>query len=355
MTLLLDRVESVRRKRETGLPSFGQKLKLEREKRKITLEQISVSTKIGIRMLQALEEDNFNQLPGGIFNRGFVRAYSRFLGLDEDQTIADYLQASGDALPASTETAARGEGSGENAAHENVTRENKDKDDKVSRLEASADAPPRQVPWGVFAGVLLVVALALSFWSHRRREHTREAVRPTPATPATQVSGEVSGSDLPTTTLRTTGSPQNIASLNCLPRRNSRRVYRRHPGARGILDHDHRRRQNYLVRTFARWQRARDPRPERNHRQDRKRWRRRLSIQRKEGRYRRRIRGGQDRYFWSSRNLTDCRATAFDALSFSLSFLPFTAHPPPFNANWLPLNASSLRHQPIPLRWGGNV
>ena len=106
-----------------GLPSFGEKLKLEREKRKITLEQISVSTKIGTRMLQALEEDNFNQLPGGIFNRGFVRAYSRFLGLDEDQTIADYMQASGDALPASTETAAREDGSREDATREN--RENK--------------------------------------------------------------------------------------------------------------------------------------------------------------------------------------------------------------------------------------
>src|SRR6266478_10258856 len=218
MTLLLDRVESVRRKRETGLPSFGQKLKLEREKRNITLEQISVSTKIGIRMLQALEEDKFNQLPGGIFNKGFVRAYSRFLGLDEDQTISDYLQASGDALPASTETAARGEGSGENAAHENVTRENKDKDDKVSRLEASADAPPRQVPWGVFAGALLVVALALSFWSHRRREQAREAVRPTPATPATQVSGQVSGSDLPTTTLPTTGSPTGVSAPSPVPK-----------------------------------------------------------------------------------------------------------------------------------------
>jgi len=210
MTLLLDRVESVRRKRETGLPSFGQKLKQEREKRNITLEQISVSTKIGIRMLQALEEDKFNQLPGGIFNKGFVRAYSRFLGLDEDQTIADYVQASGDALPASTETASRGEGSHEDAAHENLTRENKDKD-KVSRLDASADAPPRQVPWGMFAGALLVVALALSFWSHRRREHARQADRPTPATVATQVSGQVSGSDLPTTSSPTTGSPTGVS------------------------------------------------------------------------------------------------------------------------------------------------
>jgi cytoskeleton protein RodZ len=208
---------AVRRKRETRLPSFGAKLKLEREKRKITLEQISVSTKIGTRMLQALEEDNFNQLPGGIFNRGFVRAYSRFLGLDEDQTIADYMQASGDALPAATETAAYGDGSRENAAHEDATRENKDKD-KVSRLEATADAPTRQVPWGVFAAVLLAVALALSFWSHRRREHMRQAVRPTPATAATQTSGQLSVSDLPTTSSPTTGSPTGVSAPSVVPK-----------------------------------------------------------------------------------------------------------------------------------------
>jgi cytoskeleton protein RodZ len=172
-------------------------------------------------MLQALEDDNFNQLPGGIFNRGFVRAYSRFLGLDEDQTIADYMQASGDAPPASTETVSHEEGSRENAAHEEVAREHRDKDrdkdkDKVSRLEASADAPPRQVPWGVFAGALLVVALALSFWSHRRREHMREAVRPTPAAAATPASGQVSGSDFPTT-----GSPTGVSAPSAVPKTSS--------------------------------------------------------------------------------------------------------------------------------------
>jgi cytoskeleton protein RodZ len=211
---------AIRQKRESRLPSFGQKLKLEREKRKITLEQISVSTKIGIRMLQALEEDNFNQLPGGIFNKGFVRAYSRFVGLDEDQTIADYLQASGDALPVSPESAAHGDGSRENAAtHEGAARENRNKDqERVSRLEASADAPPRQVPWGVFAGALLVVALALSFWSHRRREHASEAVRPTPATPAAQVSDGASVSDLPTTSSPTNGSPTGVPAPSVVPK-----------------------------------------------------------------------------------------------------------------------------------------
>jgi len=167
------------------LPSFGEKLKQEREKRKISLEQISSSTKIGTRMLQALEEDKFNQLPGGIFNKGFVRAYSRCVGLDEDQTVAEYLQASGDAPPPRTEI-----GGPEDGERKNVAREN---EQNVRRLEAISDAPARQLPWGLFAAFLLVVALALSFWSHRERERTRQSVRPAPTTATAPSPGAAGG------------------------------------------------------------------------------------------------------------------------------------------------------------------
>src|SRR5690349_16815994 len=56
---------------ETHVSSFGKQLKQEREQRGISLEDISQSTKISTRFLQALEGDHFNQLPGGIFNKGF--------------------------------------------------------------------------------------------------------------------------------------------------------------------------------------------------------------------------------------------------------------------------------------------
>ncbi len=156
------------------MPSFGERLKQEREKRKITLEQISVSTKIGTRMLQALEEDNFSQLPGGIFNKGFVRAYSRFVGLDEDQTVAEYLEASGDGPLIPIEPESLEEEAGEI--------------EETVRRKTSDAAPARQLPWGWFAAVLLVVALALSFWNHRRREHPRPSLPPTPTATETQSS-----------------------------------------------------------------------------------------------------------------------------------------------------------------------
>ncbi len=74
--------------------AFGDRLRREREMRGITLDEITESTKISRRHLEALETEHFDQLPGGVFNKGFVRAYARFLGIDEDQAVADYSAAS---------------------------------------------------------------------------------------------------------------------------------------------------------------------------------------------------------------------------------------------------------------------
>jgi cytoskeletal protein RodZ len=73
--------------------AFGEKLRKQREQRNIALDAISNTTKISTRMLRALEDEHFDQLPGGVFNKGFVRAYARQVGLDEEEAIADYLAA----------------------------------------------------------------------------------------------------------------------------------------------------------------------------------------------------------------------------------------------------------------------
>jgi cytoskeletal protein RodZ len=157
------------------LPSFGEKLKSERIKRKITLDQISATTKIGTRMLQALEEEKFSQLPGGIFNKGFVRAYARTVGLDEDQAVADYMEASGESSPARPDA---------------LSRDSSDREEehRISRLEAISDSPSRPMPWGAFAVILLVIALSLSLWTRHRREQDKTTAHP-PATKTAQSSG----------------------------------------------------------------------------------------------------------------------------------------------------------------------
>jgi cytoskeleton protein RodZ len=79
--------------------SFGERLRREREMRGISLDDIADATKIGTRLLRALEEEHFELLPGGIFNKGFVRAYAKYLGLNEDEAVADYLEAAGENAP----------------------------------------------------------------------------------------------------------------------------------------------------------------------------------------------------------------------------------------------------------------
>src|SRR6202158_4568262 len=76
--------------------TFGEHLRREREMRGVSLEEITAATRIGTRFLQAIENEQWDQLPGGVFNRGFVRAVARYLGLDEENTVAEYTLAVGD-------------------------------------------------------------------------------------------------------------------------------------------------------------------------------------------------------------------------------------------------------------------
>lgn len=76
--------------------NFGERLKRERELREVAPNEIVVATRISLRFLEALENEDWEKLPGGIFNRGFVRAIARYLGLDEENLLAEYDLAHGD-------------------------------------------------------------------------------------------------------------------------------------------------------------------------------------------------------------------------------------------------------------------
>jgi len=74
------------------MESLGEYLKREREIRGITLEDISRVTKINLRMLKALEENEYTVLSAPLFVKGFIRAYCRFVGLDGDDAVLRYEQ-----------------------------------------------------------------------------------------------------------------------------------------------------------------------------------------------------------------------------------------------------------------------
>jgi cytoskeleton protein RodZ len=75
--------------------NFGSYLKHERELRGVPLEEISGATKIHIRFLQALEDNQFDELPGEVFIKGYIRSYADTIGSDVEEMLNIYEESVG--------------------------------------------------------------------------------------------------------------------------------------------------------------------------------------------------------------------------------------------------------------------
>ena len=154
------------------MSGFGERLRRQREMRGVSLEEISQSTKIGTRSLKAIEGEDFEKLPGGIFNKGFVRAYARFLGLDEEQIVSDFEEA-WDAYEAAR---------------------------TPQVLEVSDEGTKTSTPRSVWVAVLvlLIVAAAAAGWYGVLRMRAEQPIPPTsetataPSAPASTTTPQIS-------------------------------------------------------------------------------------------------------------------------------------------------------------------
>jgi cytoskeletal protein RodZ len=225
------------------LGAFGEKLRKQREQRGIELDKISNATKISTRMLRALEEEHFDQLPGGVFNKGFVRAYARQVGMDAEEAVTDYLAALREnqvqaqnilpdfrksldvAAPVASRlarpndvpkndvpkndrggnkdiprddvkpfTADPRERNRDEVRSNVVIRANNKKEDVPRRDRSSSpirtgplpeiqpESPGKPgIPWGKLAVALLVVSAVLAFWNLRRQSQLTDASLPAAA------------------------------------------------------------------------------------------------------------------------------------------------------------------------------
>ncbi len=187
-----------------GLESFGARLKRERERQNMTLASVASATKIGTRLLQALEDEKFDRLPGGIFNKGFVRAYARHLGLDEEQAIADYLAVAGGA-PLVKEPEA--------VVAAIAAR-------KVESRPEKQTANPGEFPWGRITIILLLLAVGLVLWgSHSRKSETRGREGASPTRPPASTSAPAPSATSSTTQNSSAASanPPGKSSGQALP------------------------------------------------------------------------------------------------------------------------------------------
>ncbi len=72
--------------------SLGAQLRRVREERGISLREISDYTRISMRHLEAIESDNYKNLPGGLFNRSFIKAYAKHVNFDENVALEAYTR-----------------------------------------------------------------------------------------------------------------------------------------------------------------------------------------------------------------------------------------------------------------------
>lgn len=72
--------------------SIGEQLRIAREGRGIQLRDICEQTRISVHYLEAIEANDYKRLPGGVFNRSFIKAYARHVGYDEREAIEGYMR-----------------------------------------------------------------------------------------------------------------------------------------------------------------------------------------------------------------------------------------------------------------------
>jgi cytoskeleton protein RodZ len=77
---------------DTGI---GPTLREARNRRKVDLSEVEAAIKIRVRYLQAMENEEWDALPGGAYTRGFIRTYASYLGLDGERLADDYRRATG--------------------------------------------------------------------------------------------------------------------------------------------------------------------------------------------------------------------------------------------------------------------
>ncbi len=197
---------------------FGDKFRNAREKKELSLDDVSNVTKIGSRMLQAIEEEHFDQLPGGVFNKGFIRAYAKHLGLNSEDAITDYLAClrqaqidahevweperprNGNPRPAPPEKrplltpnvapphAPERRGTQDITQVREIEREHQASpveelpelqlpraEDVHPREDYLAEDSPREIPWRIVAVAALVLILGILFWTLRSHNSAANA------------------------------------------------------------------------------------------------------------------------------------------------------------------------------------
>lgn len=73
--------------------TLGEKLRQAREERGISVSEVAEQTRISPHYIESIENNDFKILPGGIFNKGFIKSFAKYVGVDENEALQDYSRA----------------------------------------------------------------------------------------------------------------------------------------------------------------------------------------------------------------------------------------------------------------------
>jgi cytoskeletal protein RodZ len=251
---------------QDNVGEFGDKFRKAREKKEISLDDVSNVTKISARMLRAIEEEHFDQLPGGVFNKGFIRAYAKHLGLNDEEAITDYLaclrQAQIDAHEVWEPEASKKPNTAQRAPERRrlvepnrvpanelqqksvqpksvqpnsvqLNQVGPDKSTKKSQSPTQVEELPdlqlpraehvrpsqsafspreRETPWSILVITIIVIVLAGILWIRRSHTVRATALNPTPARLQTDTSAVPAPAPVPKVPLQTVNQPSTPAA-----------------------------------------------------------------------------------------------------------------------------------------------
>ncbi|MEX0829159.1 MAG: RodZ domain-containing protein [Nitrospirales bacterium] len=131
------------------MESLGDYLKQARKKKGLSLEKVASQTRIQEHHLQALEAEDFANLPAKVFAKGFVRSYAKALGLDEEEALQHFLQTSGNFY------------------------DQLQPDQSQPHVQVKLDAAPRQRNnWSLIIGALVLIAVGAIWYGLPKQQDT---------------------------------------------------------------------------------------------------------------------------------------------------------------------------------------
>jgi cytoskeleton protein RodZ len=149
--------------------SLGEQLRRARIERGVNLREVAEQTRITMRHLEAIEADDYKELPGGIFNKSFIKSYARYVRFPEARALELYER----------EMRERGLHTDEVATSP-----------QRSRVYMGESARSPLVTYGLSAiivGLLILVVYAgLHFWNNKKTQTAEAAATPTPTAAAQQ-------------------------------------------------------------------------------------------------------------------------------------------------------------------------